>query len=173
MRRIATVIGTAVLLTLGLLTAPARATEPTTLLTLVNKSGKSEQFRVDSSYVYHRWQTTVGGSYTGWRLLVATNPKVLPQVSGRRNDDGRLEILTHGRDHSDVYHIWQTAPDSGWSNWESLGGVISIAEPGVKTYQDSSNRIQIVVRGVDGNLHTRFQQQRNCCWSPDWQFVIS
>ena len=35
--------------------------------------------------------------------------------------DGRLEVFVRGTDKA-LWHIWQTAPNSGWSSWASLGG---------------------------------------------------
>ena len=38
-----------------------------------------------------------------------------------RNADGRLEVFARGTDNA-LWHIWQTAPNNGWSGWASLGG---------------------------------------------------
>jgi hypothetical protein len=40
-----------------------------------------------------------------------------------RNEDGRLEVFARGTDNA-LWHIWQTAPNNGWSSWASLGGVL-------------------------------------------------
>ena len=37
--------------------------------------------------------------------------------------DGRLEVFARGTDNA-LWHIWQTAPNNGWSGWASLGGVL-------------------------------------------------
>jgi hypothetical protein len=37
--------------------------------------------------------------------------------------DGRLEVFVHGTDNA-LWHIWQTAPNNGWSSWNTLGGQI-------------------------------------------------
>ena len=36
------------------------------------------------------------------------------------NADGRLEVFVRGTDGA-LWHIWQTAPNNGWSGWASLG----------------------------------------------------
>ncbi|MBY7125955.1 hypothetical protein ILS93_28305, partial [Bacillus sp. 16GRE42] len=41
-----------------------------------------------------------------------------------KNADGRLEVFARGADRA-LWHIWQTAPNNGWSNWGSLGGTIT------------------------------------------------
>jgi hypothetical protein len=50
--------------------------------------------------------------------VITTDPTVI------RNGDGRLEAFARGTDNA-VWHIWQTAPNDGWSNWNSLGGTIT------------------------------------------------
>lgn len=40
-----------------------------------------------------------------------------------RNADGRMEVFACGTDNA-LWHIWQTAPDNGWSGWASLGGLL-------------------------------------------------
>ncbi len=37
-----------------------------------------------------------------------------------KNADGRLEVFVRGSDGA-LNHIWQTAPNNGWSDWETLG----------------------------------------------------
>ena len=37
-----------------------------------------------------------------------------------QNADGRLEVFARGVDRA-LIHIWQTAPNNGWSDWDSLG----------------------------------------------------
>ena len=36
---------------------------------------------------------------------------------------GRLEVFARGADRA-LWHMWQTAPNNGWSSWASLGGWI-------------------------------------------------
>src|SRR5690349_18462763 len=36
------------------------------------------------------------------------------------NVDGRLEVFARGSD-SNLWHIWQLAPNGNWSTWENLG----------------------------------------------------
>jgi len=39
------------------------------------------------------------------------------------NADGRMEAFARGTDDA-LWHIWQTAPNNGWSGWASLGGIV-------------------------------------------------
>ncbi|WP_218117423.1 hypothetical protein [Photorhabdus luminescens] len=66
-----------------------------------------------------------------------------PAVS--RNLDGRLEVFVRGADNA-LWHIWQTTPNSGWSDWQSLGNTIT-SNPAV--YANADGRLEVFVRGAD------------------------
>ena len=76
------------------------------------------------------------------------------------NADGRLEVFVRGSDKA-LWHIWQTAPNNGWSGWSSLGG--SISDPAVGRNKDG--RIEVFVRGSDGALWHIWQTAPNNGWS--------
>ncbi|PQQ42115.1 hypothetical protein C6H65_05690, partial [Photorhabdus luminescens] len=69
-----------------------------------------------------------------------------PAVS--RNLDGRLEVFARGTDNA-LWHIWQTAPNSGWSGWQSLGHTIT-SNPAV--YANADGRLEVFARGTDNTL---------------------
>src|SRR6266498_3883098 len=46
------------------------------------------------------------------------------KFASARNQDGRLELFARGADQA-LWHIWQVAPNGGWSGWESLGGELT------------------------------------------------
>jgi acylphosphatase len=77
-----------------------------------------------------------------------------------RNADGRLEVFVQGTDGA-LWHIWQTAPNNGWSGWESLGGWITT--PVVA--QNADGRLEVFVRGSDGALWHIWQTAPNNGWS--------
>src|SRR5260370_41487460 len=57
-----------------------------------------------------------------WGNYNSMGGAVLPDAfTVATNADGRLEIIALGTDNT-VYHIWETSPGGGWSEWESLGG---------------------------------------------------
>ena len=41
-----------------------------------------------------------------------------------RNLDGRLEVFARGTDDA-LWHIWQFAPNNGWSAWASPGRILT------------------------------------------------
>jgi len=69
-------------------------------------------------------------------------PTGLDQMALMPNADGRLELFVLG-DGRELWHTWQTMPNSGWSDWASLGRI-----PG-----DAPKRDELVVgHYLDGTL---------------------
>ena len=77
-----------------------------------------------------------------------------------RNADGRLEVFVQGSDGA-LWHIWQTAPNNGWSGWASLGGWITQPVVG----QNADGRLEVFARGSDGALWHIWQTAPNNGWS--------
>jgi hypothetical protein len=70
----------------------------------------------------HQWQTWPNLAWSRWNTssdgyLGGRNTST-PVVA--ENADGRIEVFCRGADYK-IYHIWQTAPNNGWSDWERLG----------------------------------------------------
>jgi len=78
-----------------------------------------------------------------------------------RNQDGRLEVFARGTDLA-LHHIWQTAPNNGWSGWNGLGGELSTLP-----LQDNNadGRLEIFARGTDNGLYHIWQTAPNNGWS--------
>jgi hypothetical protein len=68
------------------------------------------------------------------------------------NADGRLEVFAIGWDNA-AWHIWQTAPGGGWSQWESLGGWADQ----LSVTRNRDGRLELFVRGSDRAVHNRSQ----------------
>ena len=77
-----------------------------------------------------------------------------------RNADGRLEIFARGGDGA-VWHMWQTAPNNGWSGWYSLGGWIDL----LKVSSNDDGRMEIFARGGDGAVWHMWQTAPSNGWS--------
>ncbi|MEU2064782.1 matrixin family metalloprotease [Streptomyces sp. NPDC013455] len=95
-----------------------------------------------------RWSSLGGG---------LTHPVTAP------NADGRLEVFARGLDGA-LWHIWQTAPNNGWSGWASLGGGIQGA-PCVG--RNADGRLEAFARGLDGALWHKWQTAPDTGWS-EW-----
>jgi acylphosphatase len=85
----------------------------------------------------------------------------LELCSVQQNADGRLEAFAVGTDNG-LWHIWETAPNGGWSGWASLGGVIT-SEPTVARNKDG--RLEVFARGTDNALWHIWQTAPNNGWS--------
>lgn len=131
----------AVLLFSGMLGNSQTLTSGPTVAT--NADGRLELFATGSDGTpYHAWQTSPGGSWTGWNSLGgAISGAPVPTV----NADGRLEVF--GFAGGGVYHNYQTSPGGGWSGWIWIGGSIS-APPTVAMNFDG--RLELFARGTDG-----------------------
>lgn len=106
--------------------------------------GRLEVFASGGSGVWHAWQNSPGGSWSNWDSLAF--PSGSSGTSGLaigRNLDGRLELFATVP-NGEVWHIWQNAPNSGWSGWSSLGGE-PYAQIWVASNQDG--RLEVFVPG--------------------------
>ncbi|HVY47416.1 MAG TPA: GH25 family lysozyme [Minicystis sp.] len=96
-----------------------------------------------------------GGKPTGFSDL---NGDVAGGLAVARNADGRLEVF--GVDASgDVTTTFQTAPNSGWSGWYSLGASNLAGTPTVGTNADG--RLEVFARSNDKNLYHAWQDAPN------------
>ena len=73
---------------------------------------------------------------------------------------GRLEVFARGTDKA-VWHLWQTAPNNGWSGWGSVGGWVDI----IKSARNQDGRLELFVRGADKALWHLWQTAPNNGWS--------
>ena len=114
--------------------------------------------------------TNLTGNTDGWTRFKALMDATYPpgRASGLPNDNpfplgtdaGRLEVFARGMDHG-LWHIWQTAPNSGWSGWASEGGWID--QPSVACNADG--RLEIFVVGADHALWHNWQTAPSGGWS--------
>ena len=72
----------------------------------------------------------------------------------------RLEVFARGADQA-LWHLWQTAPNNGWSGWASLGGWID--SPVVT--RNADGRMEVFVIGSDHALWHMWQTAPNNGWS--------
>jgi acylphosphatase/peptidoglycan hydrolase-like protein with peptidoglycan-binding domain len=101
-------------------------------------------------------QSIYGARYR-WGSLggVVFNPAV------ENNADGRLEAFARGTDGA-LWNIWQTAPNNGWSGWNSLGGGI---QGKIAVDRNADGRLEVFVKGTDGALWNIWQTAPNNGWS--------
>jgi hypothetical protein len=133
-----------------------------------NADGRLEVFAACTTRsgltLLHRWQTGQSNPiWSDWADM-GGHPAGSPVVG--RNRDGRLEVFV--RATGDVLqHIWQTAPNSGWSGWESLGTGGLAGDPVVASNADG--RLEVFVHGAGNALWHIWQTGLvNIVWSP-WE----
>ena len=109
------------------------------------------------------WDACTGlGSVFGTALLAAMQGVGLRNIANVAVDqDGRLEVFATGTD-SAVWHIWQTAPNNGWSPWASLGGIVTSNR---SVGRNADGRLEVFVRGTDDALWHIWQVSPNGPWS--------
>jgi hypothetical protein len=87
-----------------------------------NADGRLEIFASGSQGMWHAWQTAPNGTWSGWANLGFPGSATgLSGAAVASNADGRLEVFATVF-NGDLWHIWQLAPNSGWSGWSTLGG---------------------------------------------------
>ncbi|HYI46880.1 MAG TPA: matrixin family metalloprotease [Allosphingosinicella sp.] len=101
---------------------------------------------------------SIYGAQSTWASLGGV---ITSRIAVGRNADGRLEVFARGTDNA-LWHIWQTAPNNGWSAWASLGGVIT-SNPTVISNADG--RLQVFARGTDNAVWHRRQAAAGGGWA--------
>lgn len=88
-----------------------------------NRDGRQEVFAIgNDGNVWQIWQTAPNGDWSDWGKLGQPPVGIRPadRITAGRNEDGRQELFVMGGDNA-LWHIWQVAPNAGWSHWASLG----------------------------------------------------
>ena len=123
----------------------------------VGAVGRVEVFaRGSDKALWHTWQTTPGGAWSGWR----SEGGWIDLLDATRNADGRLEVFARGSDKA-LWHTWQTTPGGAWSGWTSVGGWIDLLAPGV----NEDGRLEVFARGSDQALWHTWQTAPGGAWS--------
>ncbi|HEV2135044.1 MAG TPA: hypothetical protein VGR47_12470 [Terracidiphilus sp.] len=138
-----------------------------------DQDGRIEIFGVGSNkHLHNVWQTSPNNGWSGWGDLGAPGPGISigdPRVV--RNADGRLEVFLLANDGK-VWHIWQTAPNNGWSGWSSLGGPsVQISNGAPFVGNNADGRIEVFVTGADGGIYHIWQTAPSNGWSSWAQLV--
>ena len=132
--------------------------------------GRLEVFtRGSDGALWHIWQTAPNGGWSNWlshgtppgtTLAPIWRPVVAP------NTEGRLELFAVGDDKA-LWHIWQIAPNGGWSNWLSHGKPpgtsFSSGSPAMAASADG--RLELFLCGDDQQLWHIWQVAPSAGWS--------
>jgi hypothetical protein len=110
----------------------------------------------EDTILWHIWQTAPNDGWDRWYPFGRDSYRLSyhPVVAG--NADGRLELFGRGRPNlgAEVWHLWQTAPNDGWS------------EPVVRGHDVTSP--PTVGRNADGRLEVFAVREDSALWHT-WQ----
>jgi len=129
----------------GFVTASAAAQSPAT-----SAANQSVTFAGESSYqAYNSSALSFAATWGAWSnlggiLAPGTGPAVCAQ------DANSLDVFVAGADNALWWRHYQSG--SGWSGWESLGGVLTSSPAAASS---TSGKIDVFVRGADAALYQR------------------
>ncbi len=153
-----------------------------------NQDGRLELFvaaysdsLTNHSVVYHLWQTAPNASWIGGDTL-GQNIAFLAPAAGQ-NLDGRMEVFAQNLwygfgsppcsgPHYEVSHIWQTAPNNGWSDWAELNQPscsVDLDIPYIGTNADG--RMDVFAKGSDHAVWHRWQTATSSGWTSGWTSI--
>jgi hypothetical protein len=130
--------------------------------------GRLELFTVgNDGALWHMSQVSPGAGWSDWQCHDAPPgvkfQRLRPAVAS--GPDGRLELFIVG-DGEDLWHMWQTAPNGGWSQWVSHGVPPVAGLTGCPAVAPSADgRLELFVVGTDGALWHMWQKAPNNVWS--------
>jgi hypothetical protein len=99
-----------------------------------NQDGRLEVFAVrpwfaeePTTTIYHCWQTAPNSGWSGWYPLLTVQGQISGFMTVASNSDGRLELFfAMGNNHNMIpAHIWQVAPNGGWSSYNTMTNQIT------------------------------------------------
>jgi kumamolisin len=129
-----------------------------------NADGRVEIFEAGANHVlYHNYQTTPNGSWSGWASLGTPSGVALQGLSIITNADGRLEVFASGSD-GNLWHIYQDTPNGGWTGWSSLGNPGS-AIGSLVVARNADGRAEVFANGSNGIMYHVYQKAPNGGWS--------
>jgi hypothetical protein len=137
-----------------------------------NADGRQEIFAVgDDHALWQKWQVAPNNGWSEWKTLgtPARDTFLTDQFTVGSNQDGRQEVFAVGSD-GNVWQIWQTGPNGGWSDWGKLGkppaGIRRSDR--ITVGSNADRRQELFVMGQDDALWHIWQMAPNVGWS-DWE----
>jgi hypothetical protein len=138
------------------------------LAVATNRDGRLEAFGTAAGgVVYHAWQWSAGGSWSGWSQLASTSG--FTSVAVATNSDGRLEVFGTGAGGV-VYHAWQWSAGGSWSGWSQLASDSGFTSLAVAT--NSDGRLEVFGTGAGGVVYHAWQWSAGGSWS-GWSQLAS
>jgi hypothetical protein len=132
-----------------------------------NADGRLEVFVLTAEGVlWHIWQSAPNGDWSEWEPLGLPPGGLDKSPVVARNADGRLEVFAVTPTPHVLWHIWQTAPNNGWSDWAPLGtppgGTLTSA---LAVSRNEDGRLEVFGRGLDTRVWHTWQGGPIAGWS--------
>jgi hypothetical protein len=137
-----------------------------------NADGRLEIFAMgDDGGLWQKWQVAPNNGWSEWKTLGTPGKDISlgAQFTVGINQDGRQEVFAVGSD-GNVWQIFQTAPNSGWSEWVKRGQPpVGIRHSDrISVGRNLDLRQELFVMGADEALWHVWQLFPNAGWS-EWQ----
>lgn len=134
-----------------------------------NADGRQEIFALgDDHALWQQWQVAPNNGWSKWKTRGTPTRKIslTDRLTVGRNQDGRQEVFVVGSD-GNVWQIWQTAPNNGWSEWGKLGqppaGIRGADR--ITVGSNADGRQELFVMGGDDALWHIWQKAPNVSWT--------
>jgi hypothetical protein len=115
------------------------ATFMTAPVVLKNADGRLEVFMVGANKaLYHKYQTAVNGSWSGWFSMGGTIKK---GIAGLVDYQGLIHIFAVDDATTKVFHIRQQS--TGWTPWVELGSTSANVKDGLSAVNRADGRIMV------------------------------
>jgi hypothetical protein len=135
----------------------------------INADGRLEVFAsiygASTTELGHIWQSTPGGGWSSWASFGSPPPEFLGFPAVATNADGRLEAFVRVglMSSGSLWHIWQTAPNNGWSAWDNLDG--GVGAHFVLVIANSDGRLEAFAITPTDTVSHAWQTAPNGAWS--------
>ena len=133
-----------------------------------NADGRLQFFAVRGGTACTWWQTT-SGSWAGPLALPSAGGALAAHLAVASNADGRIELLARRLTDHHFVHLWQTSPNSGFTNsWGDFGnpGTVTPEQAGCPAVAaNGDGRLQMFVKNGGGGVSTVYQTVVNGGWS--------
>jgi hypothetical protein len=131
----------------------------------VNRDGRLEiSVTASNGNVYHSWEGNPSSPFGNFYSL--GRPQVgdfVSDPSSGLNPDGRVEDFAVDGTGT-VWHAWQFAPGSGWTQFYSISAPPGGAKGVIAVATNTDGRLEIFARGSDGKVWHNWQGVPNGGW---------
>lgn len=139
--------------------APSTTIALTSFVVAANEDGRLQAFGVGNDNALHTvYEQTPGGAWSAWGSVASQDPAIA-SLAVAKSQDGRIELfalsVADASGNVTLNHIWQTAPNNGWSAWTQLASPWTQIN-GLAVTLDNTGRLNLVLMST---------ANESCAWS--------